>query len=264
MPKGPITQLRIESRPQKNDNSGIAMVTVSAVKSSCRWYNLGCVEPPKLDKGCFQMGSNNGDNDEKPIHRVCLNAYEIGKYEITQAQWQQVMGNNPSTFKGSNKPVEQVSWDDVQSFIRTLNQQTGQNYRLPTEAEWEYACRSGGREQKYCGGNNLSNVAWYLGYKSGLTTHNVGQKQANGLGLYDMSGNVWEWVQDWYGRDYYSNSPTNNPRGPSRGSKRVYRGGSWGSNGYVLRSAYRIDFSPGRLRRGFRNRFLGFRLARTY
>ena len=215
--------------------------------------------------GCFQMGSNNGLNREKPIHRVCLSAYEIGKYEVTQAQWQKVMGDNPSKFKGLKKPVEQVSWNDVQDFIRKLNQQTGQHYRLPTEAEWEYACRSGGRDQKYCGGKNANSVGWY-GEGVGGTTHNVGQKQANVLGLYDMSGNVWEWVQDWYGGDYYSNgggwfsSPTkNDPRGPSGGFDRVFRGGSWFIYGDGMRSAYRSYNGP-----DYHADELGFRLARTH
>ena len=156
------------------------------------------------------MGSNSnyGGRDEKPVHRVCLTQdYYLGKYEVTQAQWQQVMGNNPAYYKGSNKPVENVVWDDVQDFIRKLNQQTGLHYRLPTEAEWEYACRSGGEDQKYCGGNNANSVAWYDD-RSGSGPRPVGQKQANGLGLYDISGNVWEWVQDRYDGDYYSNSST--------------------------------------------------------
>ena len=209
-----------------------------------------------IKAGCFQMGSNDGQDDEKPVHRVCLSAYAIGKYEVTQAQWQKVMGNNPSSYKGSNKPVEQVSWDDVQGFIRKLNQQTQQNYRLPTEAEWEYACRSGGKEQEYCGSNNANSVAWY-GKNSGSSTHDVGQKQANGSGLYDMSGNVYEWVSDWYDKGYYKNSPTNNPQGPSSGRRRVYRGGGWYDGAYVLRSADRYDISL-----GYRHYDVGFRLVR--
>jgi len=204
--------------------------------------------------GCFQMGES---VSYETNHRVCLSAYAIGKYEVTQAQWQKIMGNNPSTFKGSNKPVEQVSWDDVQDFIRQLNQQTGQSYRLPTEAEWEYACRSGGRDQTYCGGNNAGRVGWYDD-NSGAETHSVGQKQANGLGIYDMSGNVWEWVQDWYDGDYYDNSPTNNPKGPGGRSGRVFRGGGWGGHASSLRSADRRNVSP-----GYRFSVLGFRLART-
>jgi len=209
-----------------------------------------------IQPDCFQMGSNFGQGDEKPVHRVCLSAYAIGKYEVTQAQWQKVMGNNPSSYKGSNKPVEQVSWDDVQGFIRKLNQQTQQNYRLPTEAEWEYACRSGGKEQEYCGSNNANSVAWY-GKNSGSSTHDVGQKQANGSGLYDMSGNVYEWVSDWYDKGYYKNSPTNNPQGPSSGRRRVYRGGGWYDGAYVLRSADRYDISL-----GYRHYDVGFRLVR--
>ena len=207
--------------------------------------------------GCFQMGSN-VLGDEKPIHRVCLSAYEIGKYEVTQAQWKKVMGNNPSEFKGSNKPVENVRWDDVQQFIRKLNQQTGQHYRLPTEAEWEYACRSGGRDQKYCGSNSGGSVGWDGG-NSGNKTHDVGQKQANGLGLYDMSGNVYEWVQDWYNSSYYGDSPTNNPKGPSGGPYyRVGRGGSFRLHTDYMRSAHRFKFDP-----DSRYGDLGFRLART-
>ena len=208
--------------------------------------------------GCFQMGSDVGQRDEKPVHRVCLSAYGLGKYEVTQAQWKKVMGNNhPSNYKGSSKPVEGVSWDDVQSFIRKLNQQTGQKYRLPTEAEWEYACRSGGRDQKYCGSNSVVSVAWYRD-NSGNKTHDVGQKQANGSGFYDMSGNVWEWVQDWYGSDYYGNSLTNDPKGASGGSRRVIRGGHSSSYAFYLRSAIRSSNYPDSRVYG-----LGFRLART-
>jgi len=226
------------SSPTITDNySGVKMVSVPA--------------------GCFQMGSNTGGSDEQPVHRVCLSTYDIGKYEVTQALWQKVMGNNPSSFKGSNKPVEKVSWDDIQDFIRKLNQETGQKFRLPTEAEWEYACRSGGRDQKYCGGNNVNSVAWSKN-NSGDTTHNVGQKQANGLGLYDMNGNVWEWVQDRYDESYYSSSPTNNPKGPSGGSYHVGRGGGWFDDASYLGSAVRGSNSP-----EVGDDDLGFRLAIT-
>ena|GEM_PF-835529 len=214
------------------------------------------IEMVYINPGCFQMGSNEGDSDEKPVHRVCLTqSYEIGKYEVTQAQWQKVMGDNPSQFKGDHKPVENVSWNEIQTFIRKLNQQTGLDYRLPTEAEWEYACRSGGQDEKYCGGNNVDSLGWNYG-NSGHNAHPVGQKQANGLGLYDMSGNVLEWVSDRYG-DYSSASVTD-PKGPSSGSFRVYRGGSWYSNARNLRSAYRSYYSP-----DYRDDYLGFRLART-
>ncbi len=156
-----------------------------------------------VNGGCFQMGDNFGDgmaDREKPVHEVCVSDFVIGKYEVTQGQWRKLMGSNPSKFNscGDNCPVEQVSWNDVQQFIQRLNSQSGRNFRLPTEAEWEFAARSGGKHEKYSGGDNVDAVAWY-GDNSGKMTHPVGQKQANGLGLYDMSGNVWEWVSDWYG-----------------------------------------------------------------
>ncbi len=209
--------------------------------------------------GCFQMGSNSVSGDEKPVHQVCLSkGYYMGKYDVTQAQWQSVMGNNPSNFKCQQCPVEQVSWDSVQDFIQRLNRQSRLQYRLPTEAEWEYACRSGGREQMYCGGNSIESIAWYSG-NSNKKTHTVGQKQANELGLYDMSGNVWEWVSDWYSSDYYHKSPVRNPKGPYGGSTRVFRGGSWRLKANGARSAFRRHYSPD----GYA-RVLGFRLARTY
>jgi len=181
--------------------------------------------------GCYQMGDTFGDgeSDEKPVHEVCVDDYYIGKYEVTQGQWKAIMGNNPSYFKdcGDNCPVEQVSWNDIQDFMTKLNNKTGKNYRLPTEAEWEYAAKSGGKSEKYAGGNDIDSVAWYTS-NSGGKTHPVGQKTANGLGIYDMSGNVWEWVNDWYGDKYYGESPKNNPKGSNSGSDRVLRGGCWG------------------------------------
>jgi formylglycine-generating enzyme required for sulfatase activity len=180
--------------------------------------------------GCYEMGDTYGDGqgDEKPVHNVCVNDFYLGKYEVTQGQWQAVMGNNPSNFKncGDNCPVEQVSWNDTQDFISRLNGKTGKSYRLPIEAEWEYAARSGGKREKYAGGDDLDGVAWYSS-NSGSKTHVVGTKAPNGLGLSDMSGNVWEWCQDWYGEKYYNDSPNDNPRGPSSGQYRVLRGGAW-------------------------------------
>ncbi|MDR1814679.1 MAG: SUMF1/EgtB/PvdO family nonheme iron enzyme [Tannerella sp.] len=180
--------------------------------------------------GTFTMGCTSeqgGDcwDGEKPAHQVTLSGYYIGKYEVTQAQWKAVMGNNPSDFKGDNLPVENVSWNDVQEFIRKLNAQTGKNYRLPTEAEWEFAARGGNQSRgyKYSGSNTADNVAWYCD-NSGGKTHPVGTKQANELGIYDMSGNVLEWCSDWY--DSYSSASQTNPRGASTGSNRVLRGGS--------------------------------------
>ncbi|NLA39893.1 MAG: formylglycine-generating enzyme family protein [Smithella sp.] len=198
--------------------------------------------------GCYRMGDTFGDgwDDEKPVHEVCINDFYIGKYEVTQGQWKAVMGENPSSFKncGDNCPVETVSWNDIQQFLQRLNSRSGKQYRLPTEAEWEYAARSGGKSEKYAGGNDVDAVAWY--YKnSGSNTHPLGQKRPNGLGLYDMSGNVWEWCSDWYGEKYYSQSPRDNPDGPSSGSYRVLRGGSWGTRPGFVRAAYRVRFNPG-------------------
>ena len=214
--------------------------------------------------GCFQMGSNSGDSDEKPIHKVRVDGFWIGKYEVTQGQWQKVMGNNPSRFKkGNNYPVENVSWNDCQEFIKKLNRRSDKSFRLPTEAEWEYAARSGGKIEEYAGSNYCSGVAWFGElWKTG--SHAVGCKAANGLGLYDMSGNVWEWCADWYDKKYYSDSPLNNPKGPSSGSTRVVRGGCW-ANRYkkTLRTYTRDNYKPSR-QRSLWNRFgygLGFRLV---
>jgi formylglycine-generating enzyme required for sulfatase activity len=209
--------------------------------------------------GCYQMGDTvgGGDADEKPAHEVCVSDFYMGKYEVTQRQWQNIMGGNPSHFSscGDNCPVEKVSWNDVQNFIGKLNSRTGKRYRLPTEAEWEYAARSGGKSEKYSGGNDVDAVAWY-GSNSGSRTHPVGQKQPNGLGLHDMSGNVWEWCNDWYDGTYYNQSPRDNPGGPSSGSYRVFRGGSWAYLAAITRAANRNWAGP-----DFRSHYLGFRLA---
>jgi len=213
----------------------------------------------EIPAGTFNMGSNNGESNEEPVHTVSLNAFQIGKHEITQGHWQAVMGSNPSRFKncGTNCPVETVSWKDVQIFIKKLNQQTGDRYRLPTEAEWEYACRSGSNNEKYCGGNDLARLAWYRD-NSNPKTHPVGQKQANGFGLYDMNGNVQEWVQDWYGA--YLNDRSENPKGPTSGSSRVIRGGSYLNYDSIystIRSVGRNYLGPDNIGRN-----LGFRIAK--
>ncbi|MEI6207530.1 MAG: SUMF1/EgtB/PvdO family nonheme iron enzyme, partial [Desulfuromonadales bacterium] len=200
---------------------------------------------------------NDGNSDEKPTHQVTLGDFYIGKYEVTQGQWKAVMGSNPSGFTacGDNCPVEQVNWNDVQTFITKLNQSSGMNYRLPTEAEWEYAARSGGKSEKYSGSSDVNAVAWYSGNAgSPGTTHQVGLKQANGLGLYDMSGNAWEWVNDWYGA--FSSVAQTNPTGPTTGSGRVIRGGGWGDNATRVRASLRYNYTPS-------NRIsdLSFRLA---
>lgn len=193
--------------------------------------------------GTFSMGSNNGDSDEKPVHSVTLSGYMIGETEVTQALWKAVMGSNPSYHKGDNLPVERVSWDDCQEFIRKLNSITGRSFRLPTEAEWEYAARggSGSRGYEYSGSDNLDSVAWYTGNSSD-NTHAVKTKAPNELGLYDMSGNVWEWCRDWYGP--YPSGPQTNPSGPSSGSDRVLRGGSSYDGATYCRVALRLSDTP--------------------
>ena len=202
----------------------------------------------RVEVGTFTMGATaemkDPYNDEKPTHRVTLtNDYYIGKYEVTQALWQTVMGKNPSKFKGDNLPVERVGWDDCQEFISKLNDITGKTFRLPTEAEWEYAARGGNKSRgyQYSGSNNLLDVAWFRD-NSGSKTHGVGTKQANELGIYDMSGNVWEWCQDWYGT--YSSSSRVNPTGANSGSDRVFRGGSWFNYAWSCRSSCRRRNAP--------------------
>lgn len=214
----------------------------------------------RVDGGTFQMGGtaeqgNEADSDEKPVHSVTLSPYYIGETEVTQALWKAVMGKNPSNWKGDNLPVEKVSWEDCQQFIEKLNQKTGAHFRLPTEAQWEYAARGGKKSQgyKYSGSNNLGDVAWYTD-NSSSKTHDVKTKQPNELGLYDMSGNVWEWCQDWYG-SYNSNAQTD-PTGPSSGSDRVNRGGSWLNYARFCRSSSRDDITP-----SLRSDSLGLRLV---
>jgi formylglycine-generating enzyme required for sulfatase activity len=209
-----------------------------------------------VEGGTFQMGSSSGESDEQPVHSVTLSSFNIGKYEVTQAQWKAVMGSNPSSFSGcDNCPVENVSWNDVQEFVRKLNAQTGKNYRLPTEAEWEYAARGGkqSRGYTYSGSNDVGSVAWYSG-NSGGKTHAVGGKQANELGIYDMSGNVWEWCSDRYG--YYSSYNETNPTGASSGQSRVLRGGSWYIFADFCRTAIRFWINP-----DYRDSRGGFRLV---
>ena len=210
--------------------------------------------------GTFMMGSTSDPkvdtwSDEFPIHRVTLSSFSISEMQVTQELWNAVMKYNVSEFKGDKLPVENVSWEDCQEFIRKLNDETKRNFRLPTEAEWEYAARGGNKSQgyKYAGSDNLNEVAWYGG-NSAKKTHEVGKKKPNELGLYDMSGNVWECCNDWY--DNYSSSSQNNPQGPSSGSLRVCRGGSWGSNERRCRVSRRGSITPDN-----RSSVLGLRLA---
>ena len=218
------------------------------------------IDMVKVEAGTFMMGATSEMqkpyDDEKPVHQVTLtNDYYMGKYEVTQALWQAVMGSNPSKFKSRNLPVEQVSWDDCQEFINKLNSITGRRFRLPTEAEWEYAARGGKKSKgyQYSGSSNISDVAWYTA-NSGSKTHPVGKKQANELGLYDMTGNVLEWCQDWYG-SYVSSSQTN-PTGAFSGFFRVFRGGSWYGNSGICRLSCRDSYNPDN-----RNFDLGLRLV---
>ena len=223
----------------------------------------GQTEPAEIEMipvmgGIFRMGCENNtecDANEKPVHTVSLNDFYIGKYEVTQAQWKAIMDNNPSNFRGDNLPVENVSWDNVQEFIRKLNAKTGKKYRLPTEAEWEYASKGGlqGKGYKYSGSDSIDEVAWYNG-NSGGVTHPVDSKQPNELGIYNMSGNVREWCYDWY--DRYNKANQANPIGSSSGSERVIRGGCLSVGEKYCRNTARNSAAP-------QNKYsdLGFRLA---
>lgn len=240
---------------------------VSIIENEAKEFNIILDKGPDVPEGMvyveggtFQMGSNSGDSDEKPVHSVTVSSFYIGKYEVTQKQWTEVMGSNPADFKGDNRPVESISWYQAVEFCNKLSQKEGltpaytingrnvtcnwnaNGYRLPTEAEWEFAARGGNKSKgfTYAGSNNIDEVAWYDS-NSGSKTQAVGTKKANELGLYDMSGNVWEWCWDWYGS--YSSGAKTNPRGPS-GSYRVLRGGSWYSSALYCRSAFRDGGGP--------------------
>ncbi|MEI8372937.1 MAG: formylglycine-generating enzyme family protein [Planctomycetota bacterium] len=216
----------------------------------------------KLDLVLIPAGSfTMGNASEEPVHKVTITKpFHLGKYEVTQEQWEAVMGNSPSHFKGPKNPVEQVSWDDCQQFLVKLNAKTGGRggkFVLPTEAQWEYACRAGSTG-KFCFGDDekqLGEYAWY-DENSDDKTHPVGEKRPNAFGLYDMHGNVWEWCQDWYGT--YGAEAEDDPSGPATGAIRVFRGGSWNYVGRFCQSAFRFIFEP-----GFRYDFLGLRVARV-
>lgn len=211
--------------------------------------------------GEYEMGDMFGDGteDEKPVHKVIVNDFCIGKYLVNQGQWIRVMNEFVPIPLRENYPVEAVSWKHVQQFIDRLNQRTDKNYRLPTEAEWEYAARSGGKREKWAGTSDESELGEYAWYhaNSGDTSHSVGQRQPNSIGLYDMSGNVWEWCGDWYADDYYKRSPSNNPKGPELGKERVLRGGAEGSTAKYVRVSCRNSHEPSL----FPARPIGFRLV---
>ena len=207
-----------------------------------------------VEGGTFSMGSTDGDSDERPVHSVTLDSYYIAETEVTQAQWRAVMGTDPSNYKGDNRPVDNVSWDDAMEFCKKLSELTGKKYTLPTEAQWEYAARGGNKSKHYTysGSNNIGDVAWYSNNSD--QTLAVKSKQPNELGLYDMSGNVWEWCLDWYGS--YSSSSQTNPTGPESVSFRVLRGGSWYGGASYCRVADRSFNDPSR-----RFNFYGFRVV---
>ena len=232
------------------------------------------IEMVYVKGGCYQMGATDDDCDgtpeERPVHEVCVDDFYLGKYEVTQGQWKSIMESNPSneSFCGDNCPVGNVGWNDAQDFISRLNSRSGgSKYRLPTEAEWEYAARSGGKSERYSGGNDINSVAWYNENSlifdpktqvEEMRLHPVGTKAPNGFGIYDMAGSVWEWTNDWYGSNYYSSSPRNNPAGPDSGVDRVVRGGCVTGEAYNMRTARRNGYTP-----DTRRPSLGFRLLRT-
>jgi formylglycine-generating enzyme required for sulfatase activity len=225
--------------------------------------------PPMVfvEGGKFLMGSNDGSNDEKPVHAVAVNSFYIGEYEVTQEQWRNIMGSNAPDYNGcDNCPVVSVSWYYIQDFLKVLNTKTGGNYRLPTEAEWEFAAKGGvkGMGYKYSGSDNVDEIAWYED-NSDNKTHPVGRKHPNELGIYDMSGNVLEFCIDRYDRKYYKYSPSDNPQGPSSGSFLVIRGGSFNGKPTMVRATSRqsIDF-PYLGDPNDHQINTGFRICRTY
>ena len=239
-------------RGTQEGRNSVKTFTVNGVS-----FNMVAVEG-----GTFTMGATNeqisdAEFDEKPTHSVTLSAFSIGETEVTQELWQALMGSNPSYYDGTNLPITNVSWNDCYTFIDKLNQLTGEKFRLPTEAEWEYAARGGNKSKgyKYAGSNTLSDVGWYTSNSSSWT-HPVKQKQPNELGLYDMSGNVWEWCQDWY--NYYSSSSQYNPRGKGNASQpyRIFRGGCTKSYAKQCRVSKRGRSNP-----KFNDKYLGLRLA---
>ncbi len=215
-----------------------------------------------VEGGTFTMGAatnqlKGAESDEKAVHQVTLSTFYICKYEVTQDLWKFVMGSNPSNFKGARQPVEDITWGDAQLFIQKLNALTGKTFRLPTEAEWEYAARGGKHSKgyKYAGSNSVNEVAWYSA-NSGNSPHDVGQKKPNELGLYDMSGNVYEWCQDW--KAPYPRKAVTDPKGPEEGTNRVNRGGRWCGSAHACRTSDRSMSAP-----DYHFYHLGMRLAMT-
>jgi len=233
---------------------GVAIITVTTEDGNHTAHCTVIVIHPgesvmvMVESGTFTMGCSDNENPmhtvyERPVHEVTVNAFKIAKYQVTQKQWKAIMGDNPSYFKGDYLPVENVSWHDVQTFIGKLNEATGKKYRLPTEAEWEFAARGGNKSlgYKYCGNNELDLAGWYT-FNSENMTHPIGEKTPNELGIYDMSGNVWEWCSDWASE--YSNQPQTNPQGPETGTCKVVRGGSYGADYLKCRVSFRSAINP--------------------
>ncbi|RKY30134.1 MAG: formylglycine-generating enzyme family protein [Candidatus Omnitrophota bacterium] len=197
-----------------------------------------------IPTGPFMMGSENGQTDERPVHKVTITkTFYIGIYPVTQAEYEAIMGTNSSEFRGNIIPVGLVTWYEAKEFCRRLSEKEGRTYRLPTEAEWEYACRAGTTTEYYWGDSIDGRYAWYND-NSARQIHPVGQKLPNAWGLYDMLGNVYEWCEDWYDRDYYSRSPRTDPAGPSWGLFRVLRGGSWSTYADYIRGGSRLSNDP--------------------
>ncbi|MFC1671120.1 formylglycine-generating enzyme family protein [Spirochaetota bacterium] len=218
---------------------------------------IGGIKFVLIRGGSFQMGSakRRGYFSERPMHKVKVSSFWMGKFEVTQKQYKKIMGSNPSSFKGRNNPVEQVSYYDALEFCKKFSTRYGVNVRLPREAEWEYACRAGKKGAYYWGKKINDRYCWY-NLNSRDETRPVGKKRPNRWGLYDMSGNVYEWCGDWYDDHYYKTSQADNPVGPEKGKSKVIRGGSWSSNKYNLRSAFRTPFNPSK-----KNFYIGFRLV---
>jgi formylglycine-generating enzyme required for sulfatase activity len=239
-PVYPVAQQRRNAAPTASPQP----VETQPSRQSDSFLNSIGIKMVPIPGGTFEMGTNVGPGDDKPVHSVTLSAFEMSATEITQGQYKAVMGTNPSMFTGDdNLPVENVSWNDAVAFCRALSQKTGGEFRLPTEAEWEYACRAGTTTVYNLGDaeSDLARAGWYNS-NSNSTTHPVGQKTPNSWGLYDMHGNVWEWCNDWYAT--YSSDSVTNPTGPSTGSSHLRRGGCWHNYAWFCRSANRGGGAP--------------------
>jgi formylglycine-generating enzyme required for sulfatase activity len=259
-----IQSIRQRRRPQFSLARLLTMVAAAGgcVLSSLHWrQSAQKLKAAQMEYAVTKARFDSADQAEKPACTVTLSMpFYMGKFAVTQEQYQQITGATPSLFKGKDNPVEWVTWDDAQKFCSALTKATKLEVRLPTEAEWEYACRAGTTTNYYSGDQeaDLARIAWYV-KNSGNTTHPVGQKEPNAFGLYDMCGNVWQWCQDWFAEDYYRRSESESPQGPAQGEVRMCRGGSWDySKPWYLRSAYR-----GGREQGTHSYVIGFRVVAT-